>query len=142
MGGKASKYFSIEKYCGELFSVFGARFYSHYTQNKFFQIGAHLWFDKNWLGRHKRGLLRTHRTSYIKTNCCFCSFFTEKTIWILTLFNVRLSRFHEVKKIQNDWSSINFHYSGPHKSFDSLKKCHSSICEIKSKRKCLLPDTL
>ena len=56
------------------------------------------WFDKNWLGRHKRGFIRTDRTSYIKTNCCFCSFFTEKTIWILTLFNVRLSRLHEVKK--------------------------------------------
>ena len=40
--------------------------------------GAHLWFDKNWLGRHKRRLLRTHRTSYIKTHCCFCSSFYLK----------------------------------------------------------------
>jgi hypothetical protein len=39
MRGKASKYFSIEKCCGELFSDFGARFYSHYTQKIFFQIG-------------------------------------------------------------------------------------------------------
>ena len=58
--------------------------------------GEHHWFDKNWLGRHKRGFLRTHMTSYIKTvtHCCSWSFFTEKTIWILTLFNVRLLRLH------------------------------------------------
>ena len=70
--------------------------------------GAHHWFDKNWLGRHKRDFLRTHRTS-----CCFCSFCT---IWILTLFNVRLSRLREVRKFKNDWSSINFHYLGPQKA--------------------------
>jgi hypothetical protein len=39
MGGKASKYFFIEKCCGELFLVFGARFYSVVTENTFFQIG-------------------------------------------------------------------------------------------------------
>ena len=69
-----------------------------------------------YLGRHKREFLKTHKTSYIKTHCCFCSFLTEKTIWILTLFSVRLSMLCEVKKLQNDWSSINFHYSGPQKA--------------------------
>ena len=59
--------------------------------------GAHHWFDKNWLGRHRRGFLRTHRTSCIKWNCCCCFFFTEKTIWIWIFFNVRLLRFREVK---------------------------------------------
>ena len=68
------------------------------------------------LGRHKREFLRTYRTCYIKTHCCFCSFFTEKTIPILILFNVRLSRLHELKKIWNDWSIINFHYSEPQKA--------------------------
>ena len=65
---------------------------------------------KNWLGRHKRGFLRTNDTSYIRKNCCFCSFFTEKTIWTLMLFDVRLSRLRKEKIFRNGWSVINFHY--------------------------------
>ena len=98
------------------FLVFGARFYSHYTQNIFSQgepyvDGSHHLIKIGYVGIKENFsehiwplILKYIRVFFVPSVLIF---------WILTIVSV------------NDWSSINYHYSGSrsHKEFIQIYLC-------------------